>query len=86
MAKLWRKLQWLVFCWDTVYIYNAKNSDTVYALKGRMRYWLKIGMASKVRIIFFSHFRKKNENVPYGLKKQIRHCISLMKLLRFIQI
>jgi len=21
MAKLWRKLKWLVFFWDTVYIY-----------------------------------------------------------------
>jgi len=27
-AKLWRKLKWLVFFWDTVYIYNirCKNS------------------------------------------------------------
>jgi len=42
----------------------------IKASKGRIRSSrLNVGMASKDRISFSGHFRKKNQDVPYGLKK-----------------
>ena len=43
MAKLWRKLKWLVFFWDTVYIayiqrYTAAQQYIVASLIGSVVY------------------------------------------------
>jgi len=41
MAKLWRKLKWLVFFWDTVYMQLPLPSRTLpyFSLRSRLPYY-----------------------------------------------